>query len=117
MKFTNLFNGIADHDQTFALINRGYTADKRSAGQFFETTEEIFHYFLNILPPLDWTLDAGAEAFSMSEFSTGSLTDSFIRQDGRFFCLCISRNRASDFNNAMRAFRAALVGVTAEGSH
>lgn len=110
MQFANLFNGIADYDQTFSLINRGYTPDKRSAGQYFETTEEIFHHFLNILPPLDWTLDAGAEAFSMSEFSTGSLTDAFVRQEGRFFCLCISRNRASDFNEAIRALRVELAG-------
>ncbi len=110
MQFSNLFNGVADYDQTFALINRGYNPDKRSAGQYFETTAEIFHHFLNVLPPLDWTLDAGAEAFSMSEFSTGALTDAFMRQGGRFFCLCISRNRASDFNEAIRALRVELAG-------
>lgn len=106
MKFANLFDGVADYDQTFALINRGYSPDKRSAGQYFETTGEIFDYFLNVLPPLDWT----ADAFSMSEFSTGTLTDAFVRHDGRFFCLCISRRSAADFSDAIRAFRAELAG-------
>ncbi len=106
MKFANLFDGVADYDQTFALINRGYSPDKRSAGQYFETTGEIFDYFLNVLPPLDWT----ADAFSMREFSTGTLTDAFVRHDGRFFCLCISRRSAVDFSDAIRAFRAELAG-------
>lgn len=104
MKFANLFDGMADYDQTFALINRGYSPDKRSAGQYFETTEEIYSYFLNVLLPLDFT----ADAFSMCEFSTGTLTDAFVRHNGRFFCLCISRQTASNFSDAVRAFRAEL---------
>lgn len=104
MNFTRIFDGVADHDQTFALINRGYSPEQRSAGQFFETTEEMFNYFLNVLPPLDWDRDC----FSMSEFSTGTLTDSFISLNGRCFCLCISRLSRADFHNAMREFRAHL---------
>ena len=37
MKFERLHDGIADHDQTYALINRGYSANERSAGQWFFT--------------------------------------------------------------------------------
>lgn len=104
MQFANLFDGVADYDQTFALINRGYSPEQRSAGQYFETTEEIYSYFLNVLPPMDYT----ADAFSMCEFSTGTLTDAYMRFDGRFFCLCISRQNAGDFSDAIRAFRAEL---------
>ena len=104
MKFTNLFNGVADFDQTFALINRGYSPDKRAAGQYFETTDEIYSYFLNVLPPMDFT----ATAFSMSEFSTGSLTDAFVCHNGRFFCICINRRSAADFSAAIAAFHAEL---------
>ena len=101
MKFERLHDGIADHDQAYALINRGYSADKRSAGQWFETTAEIYDTFLNILPPLDFT----ADGFSMSEYATGTLTDAFVRHGGRFFYLSISRERSGDFTNAVRAFR------------
>ena len=117
MNFSNLFNGVAGHDEAFALINRGYSADKRSAGQFFETTEEMFNYFLNVLPPAGWTLTAGYEAFSMSEYSTETLTDAFLRQNGRFFCICISRRMAHDFTETIRAFRARLAGGACEGSN
>lgn len=109
MNFSNLFNGVAGHDEAFALINRGYSADKRSAGQFFETTEEMFNYFLNVLPPADWTLAAGYEAFSMSEYSTETLTDAFLRQNGRFFCICISRRMADDFTAFVPGWLAAHV--------
>lgn len=100
MKFERLHDGIADHDQAYALINRGYSAKERSAGQWFETTAEIYATFLNILPPMDFT----ADGFSMSEYATGTLTDAFVRHGGRFFYLSISRERASDFSNAVRAF-------------
>lgn len=101
MKFEKLHDGIAGHDLSYMLINRGYAADTRSAGQWFETTTEIYNEFLNILPPLDFT----ADGFSMSEYATGTLTDAFVRHGGRFFYLSISRERAGDFTNAVRAFR------------
>lgn len=107
MQFTNLHDGVADCDQSFALINRGYTADKRSAGQFFETTEEIYSYFLTVLPPLDFRRDA----YSMSEFSTGTLTDCFVHHRGRFFCLCIGRRTSHDFTDAVRDFQAHIGGA------
>lgn len=101
MKFTNLHDGVANYDQAFALINRGYAPEDRSAGQYFETTQEIYDYFQNVLPPLGLT----ADGFSMSEFSTDTLTDAYLRHNGRFFCLCIRRERAVDFTNAVRDFR------------
>ncbi len=104
MKITPIFDGCADHDQTFALINRGYAPEQRSAGQYFETTREIYEYFLNVLPPMDYT----ADGFSMSEFATDTLTDAFLRVSGRFYCLCISRRTSADFTNAVREFRAQL---------
>lgn len=104
MKFSNIFEGVADRPQSFALINRGYSPDKRSAGQYFETTEEFYFHFLEVLPPLDFTHDG----FSMSEFSIGTLTDAFVRHGERFFCLCISRRSSADFFESIRAFRAEL---------
>jgi hypothetical protein len=107
MQFTNLHDGVADHDQTFKLINRGYNPDQRSAGQYFETTEEIYSYFLNVLPPMDFTRDA----FSMCEFSVGTLTDCFVHFRGRFFCLCISRRSSQDFTDAVRDLHAHVGGA------
>ncbi|WP_227272037.1 DUF1419 domain-containing protein [Roseobacter weihaiensis] len=102
MKFVSIHEGVADRSQSFELINRGYGPEQRFAGQWFETTEDVFTYFLEVLPPLDWT----ADGFSMSEFSTGYLTDAFVRIKGRFFCLCIHRERQMDFTNTVRAFKA-----------
>ena len=104
-----IFAGCADHDQTFALINRGYTADKRRAGQYFETTEEMYNYFLNVLPPMDYT----ADAFSMSEYSTETLTDAFARISGRFYCLTISRSSGADFAKAVRSLRSHIISNAA----
>ncbi len=101
MTFKRIFEGVADRAKTFELINRGYGPEQRFAGQWFETTEEIYHYFLEVLPPLDWTMDG----FSMCEFATGFLTDGFVRINGRFFCLCIHRECSSDFASTVTAFR------------
>jgi hypothetical protein len=104
MNFDCIHEGTANRAKTFELINRGFEPEQRSAGQWFETTEEIYDYFLNVLPPLDWT----ADGFSMREFATGFLTDGFVKSGGRFFCICVHRERAMDFTNTVRAFRAQL---------
>lgn len=102
LNFEKISDGVADREKTFELINRGYGPDQRFAGQWFETTEEIYWYFLEVLPPHDFTGDG----FSMSEFATGSLTDAFVRIGERYFCLCISRETPRDFTVAMTAFKA-----------
>ncbi len=104
MQITRIYDTVADYQKSFDLINRGYAPEQRSAGQYFETTEEIYTYFLNVLPPLDFT----ADGFSMSEFSTGSLTDCFLRCNGRYFCLCISRRNSANFHDALREFHATI---------
>ena len=104
MKFTCIHEGCADRAQAFKLINRGYGPDQMFAGQYFETNGEVFDYFLETLPPLDHT----ADGFSLSEFSTDTLTDAFIRIAGRVYCLTICRARSTDFTNAVRNLRAHL---------
>lgn len=99
-EFECIFEGIANRAKTFELINRGYEPEQRKAGQWFETTGEIYSYFLNILDPLDWEVDA----FSMSEFATETLTDGFVKRGNRFFCVAIHRETRSDFTNTVRAF-------------
>ena len=79
--FVKISEGVADHDQTFELINRGYGPEQRQSGQWFETTEEMYTYFHEILPPLDWT----TSGFTMREFATGFLTDSFVKFGERYF--------------------------------
>lgn len=102
--FEKISEEIADREQTFALINRGYSPDQRKSGQWFETTEEIYDYFLGVLPPLDWT----TSGFSMREFATDYLTDSFVNFGERYFCLTIHRERRSDFINIVSAFHSHL---------
>lgn len=50
MQITRIYDTVADYQKSFDLINRGYAPEQRSAGQYFETTEEIYTYFLNVLP-------------------------------------------------------------------
>ena len=87
--FERISEAVAGHDATFALINRGYSPEQRKSGQWFETTEEMFDYFLEILPPLDFT----TSGFSMREFATDFLTDSFVNFGERYFCLTVHREK------------------------
>lgn len=93
MKLTKIYDGVADYEQSFALINRGYEPDQFFAGQWFETTEEVYWYFLEVLPPLDF-YGAG---FSLCEFASGYLTNAFMKFRGRYYCVTIERKNAADF--------------------
>jgi hypothetical protein len=104
MNLRKIFDGVADNAKTFELINRGYSPDVFSAGDWFETGSDEYWYFLECLPPLDYARGA----FSMSEFSTGYLTNAFIERAGRFYCLTIERKGPADFSAAIRAFDALL---------
>lgn len=103
MDFELIGNGtIAEHDETFALINRGYTPDVFKAGQWFETTEEMYWYFLEVLPPLHFD----GRAFMMCEASTCILSNAFVQIGKRFFCLTVEHAGTTPFPETVRAFRA-----------
>lgn len=104
MQTEKIFEGIADEAKTFELINRGYSPDVFRAGQWFEIMETEYWYFLECLPPMDFN----GKAFSMCEFSTGSLTNAFFNLDGRYFCMTIERTNAADFDKACTAMAGAL---------
>ena len=105
MQFRKLFEGQASEAKAFELINRGYSPDGYSpdvfrAGDFFEIGEAEYWYFLECLPPMDFSQGG----FSMCEFATGNLTNAFFERDGRFWCLTIERKSAADFASWARAF-------------
>lgn len=99
MKLTKICDGQADREKTFELINRGYGPDQFFAGQWFETNEECYWYFLECLPPMDFS----GSGFSMCEFSTGYLTNAFFERGGKFYCMTIERQNAGDFYKWMKA--------------
>lgn len=100
-----LHEGVADHGQTFELINRGYTPDVFKAGQWFEIEEAEYWYFLEVLPPMDFR----PNAFSMCEFSTGNLTNAFLKLGNRYFCLTIERKNSVDFETQIGALAAHIL--------
>lgn len=109
MKLTRIYDGKASREKTFELINRGYSPDVMSAGQWFEIEEEEYWYFLECLPPMDY----GPWGFSMCEFSTGYLTNAFADIRGRFYCITIERKSPADFEAAMLALSKELRAMAA----
>lgn len=101
-----IYDGIADYDTSFDLINR-YGADNAHhaigfrAGQWFETVESVYWYFLECLPPLHMT----GRGFVMSECTMGDLYESFWEIDGRYYCAVIAWYGPSSFT----ALRNAIV--------
>jgi len=96
--------GVQNYDETFALINRGYGPDQFKTGQWFETTDEMFDYFLEILPPRHFT----GSAFMMCEPSTCTLSNAFVQVGKRFFCLTVEHAGAVTFSETVSAFRALI---------
>jgi hypothetical protein len=104
MQFRKIFEGTADEPKTFELINRGYSPDVFQAGDWFECQEDEYFYFLECMPPMDFSFGG----FSMCEFSTGNLTNAFVKRAGRNYCLTIQRRNAADFELSMREFNREL---------
>jgi hypothetical protein len=107
--FTKIFDGVADRETCFALLNR-YQRDSAFAGlglvpgQWFEITEEEYWYFLEVLPPLDMT----GGAFAMSEFTSMNLTESFYRIGDRYFCCLLDWQGRGSLVEAKRAIFASF---------
>lgn len=100
--FQSIGEGVADRTATFALLNRGYEAHQRRAGQWFEVEPEMWDYFLNILPPANFT----GSAFVLSEAATESLSDAWIMVGKRAFCLAVRHGSQADFLATVAAFGA-----------
>lgn len=50
-----------------------------------EIDAEKWDYMLNVLPPVQWTNEHGAETFKMSEMTSGTITTIFCRIGNRYF--------------------------------
>lgn len=91
---------VADREQTFAHINRGYDPANRQAGQWFETTPEMFDYFLEVLPPRHFL----GFAFVMSERATEFLSDAWVMNGKRAYCLAVENGSQTAFQETVRDF-------------
>lgn len=84
-------DGVQDYDATFALINRYQSSSPHAAigfkaGQWFETTEELYWYFLECLPPLY----QNTVGFVMMECTMGDLYEAFFEIHERFYCAVVT---------------------------
>jgi len=89
------------------LLNRYQAASQFSekgfqAGQWFETIEDTYWYFLETLPPLYMQ----SRGFVMGECITQDLYDCFFEIDGRYFCAVIKWVNAKSFSLLLAALRA-----------
>lgn len=101
-----LVEGVAQSNDTFALLNR-YTGSRyahlgQRAGQWFETTAEVYWYFLEQMPPMHMT----GEGFIVCEAVTGTLHNAFFEFDGRYFCALIDCREQGAFDATCRALKA-----------
>ena len=81
--------GPATEDEHYERLNsyhRKADSEKYHAewmfGRRWEITDEIYDYFLGLLPPLDMATNW----FVMSEFTTRNITQEYSIEDGKFFC-------------------------------
>jgi len=93
-----IHDGVADYNTTFTLINRytpsnPYKALGFRAGQWFETTEDIYSYFLGVLPPLHMT----GGGFVVGECTMAGLYESFLEIDGKYYCAVIDWTGSQSF--------------------
>ena len=85
-----IYPGQAGYTASFELINRysgssNYRQLGFRVGQWFETSAEIYWYFLGCLPPVHQT----SGGFVMSECTMDGLHDCFLEIDGRYYCAVV----------------------------
>lgn len=86
------FAGKMNRDQFFKWLNpEGMTIDEmyrreRLLDECVETDEEVYDYFLGVLPPMHFS---GA-GFAICEATTEDLRLAFFRRDGRYFAAYVS---------------------------
>lgn len=102
--------GVAGIAQSYALINRyarsnPYHGLGFRAGQWFETTGEVYAQFLEAVPPLDMS----ANGFVVGECTTEDLYEAFSQVGDRYFCVVI----AWSGHGALVALEQALVAEVA----
>ena len=86
-----VFEGVADRDVSFALMNRYLASNPHAArgfraGQWFETTREVYWQCLESVPPL-YMASGG---FVVGECTMDDLYECFFEIDGRYFCTVIA---------------------------
>jgi hypothetical protein len=102
-----IFEGLADDASSLELLNRYQAGNPHyargyRAGQWFETTQETYWYFLECLPPLYMT---GA-AFVVIECTMNGLYDCFFEIDGRYYCAPVEWDGPGSFKALSKAMRA-----------
>lgn len=70
-------------------------------------TKEKFWEMLEILPPVDWVMNADAQSFKMSEMMYADITDIYVKIGGNYFGLSDSVRTTHD--EACEKCRALLV--------
>lgn len=86
-----IHTGVAGTAQSYALINRYARSNPHHglgfrAGQWFETTGEVYAQFLEAVPPLDMS----ANGFVVGECTMEDLFEAFFRFGDRYFCAVIA---------------------------
>lgn len=102
-----IYEGVPSRGASFELLNR-FQRDSRylklgfRAGQWFEVSEDIYWYFLEVLPPLHMS----GGGFVMSECTMADLYESFFEINGRFYCAVLHWNGPASFRALHKALRA-----------
>lgn len=85
--FVRIYEGRADFDTAFRLINRYDPASPfhelgLEAWQWFELDYDVYQHMLGALPPLD----LGRGCFAMLEFTIYNITEGFFHIGDRYYC-------------------------------
>lgn len=86
-----IHTGVAGVEQSYALINRYARSNPHHglgfrAGEWFETTVEVYGQFLEAVPPLDMS----AHGFVVGECTMEDLYEAFFRFGDQCFCAVIA---------------------------
>ena len=77
-----LLNAWQHTEEWKAGVNPDFQA---LVGAEWEITEETWWEFLEVLPPMGWGMENGAEVFYICEFLTGNITSKYTQRGGRYF--------------------------------
>lgn len=111
-EYTKISDRIAGQNLTMDLLNQHSEPETAKTGLWFEVTSEAFTYFKDSMTPRNLL----GTAFELAAPAGDSVSEAFLHEDQRFFCLTIKRGGLLEFESQIIAFRRHIETKTKVGA-
>lgn len=100
-EYTKISDRIAGQNLAMDLLNKHTASDTAKTGLWFQITSEAFTYFRDSMEPRN-LFDT---AFELADTAGDAVSEAYMQDGPRFYCLTIERGGLVEFESQIVAFR------------